>query len=103
MEEDRRNKDDKNMEENKKYLRNIIASMKNTKNTNPNRERGYKEMLQLILRDMPNPPRLRGNNYDEMISLVEDYLEGKQSTNLIDRAKDMNEKHPRMGSGRNDS
>ena len=38
-----------------------------------------------------------------MISLLEDFLEDSdkpKSTNLIDRAKEMNRKHPRMGSGR---
>lgn len=49
---------------------------------------------------MPNPPRISGKNLDQMISMVEDYLEGKQTTNLIDRAKRANEEDPRMGSGR---
>jgi len=100
MEEDRRNKDDKRMNENKEILRSVVQRMKDTKNTSPDKERGFQMTLQTILREMPNPPRLRGKNLDQMISIVEDYLEGKQTTNLIDRAKKANRDDPRMGSGR---
>tara|TARA_R100000081_G_C4725031_1_gene120202 strand:- start:112 stop:585 length:474 start_codon:yes stop_codon:yes gene_type:complete len=103
MEEDRQNKNTKRMNENKKILRAVIQRMKDTKNTTPDKERGFESTLSMILREMPNPPRLRGKNLDQMISMVEDYLDGKQSTNLIDRAKEMNRKYPRMGSGREDT
>lgn len=100
MEEDRQDKNTKRMNENKEILRSVVQRMKDTKNTSPDKERGFQMTLQTILREMPNPPRLRGKNLDQMISMVEDYLDGKQSTNLIDRAKEMNRKYPRMGSGR---
>ena len=100
MEEDRQDKNTKRMNENKEILRSFVQRMKDTKNTSPDKERGFQMTLQTILREMPNPPRLRGKNLDQMISMVEDYLDGKQSTNLIDRAKEMNRKYPRMGSGR---
>lgn len=103
MEEDRRNKDDKRMNENKEILRSVIKVMKNTERISPRQEERYRDTLQQYLREMPNPPRLRGKNFDQMISMVEDYLDGKQSTNLIDRAKEMNRKYPRMGSGREDT
>lgn len=103
MEEDRQNKNTKRMNENKEILRSVVQRMKDTKNTSPDKERGFQMTLQTILREMPNPPRLRGKNLDQMISMVEDYLDGKQSTNLIDRAKEMNRKYPRMGSGREDT
>ena len=100
MKEDRKDKNTKRMNENKEILRSVVQRMKDTKNTSPDKERGFQMTLQTILREMPNPPRLRGKNLDQMISMVEDYLDGKQSTNLIDRAKEMNRKYPRMGSGR---
>lgn len=100
MEEDRRDKDNKNMEENKMILRHVLRRMKKTEKTSPDLERGFRHTLQLALREMPNPPRISGKNLDQMISMVEDYLEGKQTTNLIDRAKQANEDDPRMGSGR---
>jgi len=100
MEEDRRNKDDKNMEESKMILRHVLRRMKKTEKTSPNLEKGFRYTLQMALREMPNPPRISGKNLDQMISIVEDYLEGKQTTNLIDRAKRANEEDPRMGSGR---
>jgi len=103
MEEDRRNKDDKRINENKEILRSVIKVMKNMERINPRQEERYRDTLQLYLREMPNAPRLRGKNFDQMISMVEDYLDGKQSTNLIDRAKEMNRKYPRMGSGREDT
>ena len=103
MEEDRQDKNTKRMNENKEILRSVVQRMKDTKNTSPDKERGFQMTLQTILREMPNPPRLRGKNLDQMISMVEDYLDGKQSTNLIDRAKEMNRKYPRMGSGREDT
>jgi len=99
MEEDRRDKDNKNMEENKTILRHVLRRMKKTEKTSPDLERGFRHTLGLVLRDMPAGPRLRGKNLDQMISIVEDYLEGKQTTNLIDRAKQANEDDPRMGSG----
>ena len=100
MKEDRKDKNTKRMNENKEILRSVVQRMKDTKNTSPDKERGFQMTLQTILREMPNPPRLRGKNLDQMISMVEGYLDGKQSTNLIDRAKEMNRKYPRMGSGR---
>ena len=100
MEEDRRDKDNKKMEENKMVLRHVLRRMKKTEKTSPDLERGFRHTLQLALREMPNPPRISGKNLDQMISMVEDYLEGKQTTNLIDRAKRANEEDPRMGSGR---
>lgn len=87
MEEDRRDKDNKKMEENKMVLRHVLRRMKKTEKTSPDLERGFRHTLQLALREMPNPPRISGKNLDQMISMVEDYLEGKQTTNLIDRAK----------------
>ena len=95
MEEDRRNKDD----ENKTILRHVLRRMKKTEKTSPDLERGFQHTLGLVLRDMPNPPRIRGKNLDQMILMVEDYLDEKQSTNLIDRAKQANSDDPRMGSG----
>ena len=100
MEEDRRDKDNKNMEENKMILRHVLKRMKKTEKTSPDLERGFRHTLGLVLRNMPAGPRLRGKNLDQMISIVEDYLEGKQTTNLIDRAKQANRDDPRMGSGR---
>ena len=103
MEDDRQNKNTKRMNENKELLRSLIKAMKNREKINPREEERYRDFLQAYLREMPNPPRLRGKNFDQMISIVEDYLDGKQSTNLIDRAKEMNRKYPRMGSGREDT
>ena len=100
MEEDRKNKNTKRMNENKEILRSIIKVMKNREKINPREEERYRDILQVYLREMPNPPQLRGKNFDQMILIVENYLNGKQSTNLIDRAKEMNRKYPRMGSGR---
>tara|TARA_R110002167_G_scaffold96502_2_gene255589 strand:- start:331 stop:798 length:468 start_codon:yes stop_codon:yes gene_type:complete len=91
---------DKKMAEGKQHLRIVLQRMKDSKDINPRIESGYRSTLQLFLRDIPNAPRLAGKNFDQMISLVEDFLEGKQTTSLVDRAKEMNRKHPRMGSGR---
>jgi len=100
MEEDRIKRRKSLMVEDEEILRGVIEQMKNEEKTSPRKEDRYRYALQMYLRKMPNPPRLRGKNLDQMISIVEDYLEGKQTTNLIDRAKKANRDDPRMGSGR---
>jgi len=68
-----------------------------------------------MMRNLPMAPRMSRDNSKEAKSknkkMVETYLANleslyqedkspKKTTSLIDRARDMNRKHPRMGSGR---
>jgi hypothetical protein len=36
----------------------------------------YRNGLQLLLRESPNAPRLNGKNWFEMVTILEDYLQG---------------------------
>ena len=73
----------------------------------------FRDAIVSLIRDFPNPPRLIRSTTPEAIKsnkeMVEKYLvdlekmygdSPRKTTSLIDRAKEMNRKHPRMGSGR---
>jgi len=73
----------------------------------------FRDAIVSLIRDFPNAPRLiRGTTPEAIKSnkeMVEKYLidlekmygdSPRKTTSLIDRAKEMNRKHPRMGSGR---
>ena len=75
MEEDRIKRRKSLMVEDEEILRGIIEQMKNEEKISPRKENIYRNALQMYLRKMPNPPRLAGKNFDQMILMVEDYLD----------------------------
>ena len=73
----------------------------------------FRDAIVSLIREFPNAPRLIRSTTPEAIKsnkeMVEKYLielekmyggSPRKTTSLIDRAKEMNRKHPRMGSGR---
>jgi hypothetical protein len=46
---------------------------------------GFRQTLQLLLRDMDNPPRLRGKEFATMMALVEDYLDSYKEDDSMNK------------------